>query len=49
MLYVGSVLAFVCFVVVVVVVVVGAVVVQPTIATIHTPRTIGISFFMRLV
>jgi hypothetical protein len=41
--------AFVCFVVVVVVVVVGAVVVQPTIAAIHTPKTSGINFFMMLV
>ncbi len=41
-------LAFVCFVVVVVVVVVGAVVVQPTTATIHTPKTSGINFFIVL-
>jgi hypothetical protein len=37
-------LAFVCFVVVVV----GAVVVQPTTATIHTPKTSGINFFIVL-
>ncbi|MEY2506655.1 MAG: hypothetical protein QOH01_984 [Verrucomicrobiota bacterium] len=50
---VGSRLAFVCFVVVVLVVVDGVVgvvvVVQPTIAAIHTPKTSGINFFMSRV
>jgi hypothetical protein len=47
---IGSIWAFDCrSLVVVVVLVVGAVVVQPTIATIQTPKTSGISFFMMLV
>jgi hypothetical protein len=44
---IGSIRAFVgVFVVVLVVVVVSVVAVQPTSATTHIPKTIGISFFM---
>jgi len=45
---VGSTLALVCLVVVLVVVV-SAVVVQPTSAITHVPRSSGISFFMNLI